>query len=75
MERQSVSAAAAVDYITPEEALAAMESMQPLRPIMRDVGYNYWVEKRKRGSLLNCLMQVLRSRRGKVSLQWLRWTT
>ena len=52
-----------------------MESMQPLRPIMRDVVYNYWVDKRKRGSFLHCLMQALRRRRGKASLRWLRWTT
>lgn len=47
-ERQSVSAAAAVDHMTRDEAFAAMETVQPLRSIMRDGVFNYWVEKRKR---------------------------
>ena len=47
-ERQSVSAAAAVDHMTREEAFAAMDMVQPLRPIMRNAVYSYWAEKRKR---------------------------
>ena len=47
-ERQSVSAAAAVDHMTREEAFAAMDMVQPLRPIMRDAVYGYWADKRKR---------------------------
>ena len=43
-----MSAAAAVDHMTGEEAFAAMDTVQPLRPIMRDAVYNYWAEKRKR---------------------------
>ena len=43
-----MSAVAAVDHMTREEAFAAMDIVQPLRPIMRDAVYNYWVEKRKR---------------------------
>lgn len=43
-----MSAAAAVDHMTREEAFAAMDGVQPLRPIMRDAVYNYWAEKRKR---------------------------
>ena len=47
-ERQSVSAAAAVDHMTREEAFAAMDLVQPLRPSMRDAVYGYWAAKRKR---------------------------
>ena len=43
-----MSAAAAVDHMTREEAFAAMNMVQPLRPIMRDAVYHYWAEKRKR---------------------------
>ena len=74
-ERQSVSAAAAMDRITREEAFAAIETMQPLRFITRNVVCNHWVDKRKRGSLLDCSMQALRRQSGKACLQWLRWTT
>ena len=47
-ERQSISAAAAVDHMTREEAYAAMDMVQPLRAIMRDAVYGYWADKRKR---------------------------
>ena len=47
-ERQSVSAAAAVDHMTREEAFAAMDMVQPLRASMREAVYSYWAGKRKR---------------------------
>ncbi len=47
-ERQSTSAAAAVDHMTREEAYAVITAAHPVRVIVRDVLYEYWRTKRER---------------------------
>lgn len=47
-ERQSTSAAAAVDHMTREEAYATITAAHPVRTIVRDALYEYWRIKRER---------------------------
>ena len=48
-EKTSAAAVAAIDHMTAEEALAALEGSLPgLRPPVRDAVFQYWKTKRSR---------------------------